>query len=267
MTKKEFDELLKRFDGWKEDLRNQLKPFKNEDEIPVEELRRIVGLGLAGEPLKQFLTLAPQEIEAAGAPPQAAFDDFMASLARSMVATQKSLDRESTAYLASIAGQPHIQPSVFKLPRLEAQMKFGLEVDEKTKLNLLFWGKNRETSELNQQGINFEIVSVPAAPGAMEAARRAVARWSLVVDPQERSFLLAGVAGQKDDALLASVVEAARTSPDAVAFLDLGDERRHLVLFEGGAWLLEAGLLEAKEELLRDLVLELGAQQRKLSGG
>lgn len=267
MTKKEFEELLRRFNNWSEDLRNQLKPFKNnDDEIPVEELQRIVGLGLAGEPLKQFLTLAPREMEAAAGPPQAAFDDFMASLARSMVATQKSLDRESTAYLASIAGQPHIQPSVFKLPRLEAQMKFGLEVDEKTKLNLLFWGKDRETSELNQQGINFEIVSVPAAPGAMEAARRAVVRWSLVVDPQRRAMLLAEVAGAEDPAL-APVVEAAKQSPDAVAFLDLGDERRHLVLFEGGAWLLESGLLEARAELLRDLVRELAAQQRKLSGG
>jgi hypothetical protein len=301
MKKKDFDELLKRFDGWKNQLRDELKPFKNNDDvIPPEALARIVKLGLDLDPMKQFLSLGPpvaamdapvlaaKPAEAKPAPAAASFDEFMSSLARSMVTTQQSLDQASAAYLTSIEGRPHIQASVFRLPKLEAQMKFGLEIGQKTKLNLLFWGKDKETSELNQQGINFEIVSVPAAPGAIESARQSQVRWTLVLDPLKRDSLLDLVIAQPPNDQLKPVIEAAGDTPDAVAFLDLGDGRRSLVLYANdkqeknvGIWLLtrdgDQAVLEVlyrfarslgpEEHKMGKLVMELAAQQSKLAGG
>lgn len=218
------------------------------------------------------------------------FDEFLTSLAQSVVATQKKLDRESAAYLNEIQGQAHIQPTVFRMPKLEAQMKFGLDVKNGSKLNLLFWGRNSETVQQNQQGINFEIVSVPAPPGAIEAARRAVPQWTLVIDPLTRRDLVSEIAAADGKIQsLAPVVNAATPSPANIVLVDVGDGARYLVFYaesnetkDVGIWLLtraapgQATELQPiyrfsknngdGEPLMQQLVLDLAAKQRTFLG-
>lgn len=231
-------------------------------------------------------------VSAAGAS-ETAFDEFLTSLAQSVVATQKKLDRETATYLKEIEGQAHIQPTVFRMPKLEAQMKFGLDVTAGNKLNLLFWGKNSQTVQQNQQGINFEIISVPAPPGAIESARRVVPQWTLIVDPLLRRELVAKIAAAEVKAQtatdpLAPLVNAASASPADVVLVDVGGGMRYLVFYaetaaskDVGIWLLtlaagKATKLEpiyrfAKnngdgEPLMQQLVLELAAKQRTFLG-
>ena len=234
---------------------------------------------------------------ATGAGPGASeteFDEFLTSLAQSVVATQKKLDRETAAYLNEIQGQAHIQPTVFRMPKLEAQMKFGLDVKSGRKLNLLFWGRNSETVQQNQQGINFEIVSVPAPPGAIESARRAVPQWTLTLDPLTRRDVMAEVIqipanlqSAKDP--LAPVVRAAAAAPADVVLVDVGDAARYLVFYaelgdtkDVGIWLLTRGSPggPAKldpvyrftkdngpgEPLMHQLVMDLAGKQRAFLG-
>lgn len=303
MTRRNFEGLL---DSFRNALRQKVEKLDKDREVPDDQFRQIVLDGLESQELVTFLGLAPPPVTGGGQPPpvtgaksadkrpsSADFDDFMMSLARSMVSTQKRLDLESAAYLAAIENQPHIQPSVFRLPKLEAQMKFGLDIGERTKLNLLFWGKEKETTELNQQGINFEIVAVPAPPGALASARRSIVMWSLVVDPHARERLLAQLealrtSDSSSNPLLSPLIDAASSKvTDSIAFLDLGDGKRTLALYaqrekdkDIGIWLLtqtDSGpsleviyrftkTLGPEEVLMRDLVLELAAQQEKISG-
>lgn len=232
-------------------------------------------------------------VTAAGAS-ETEFDEFLTSLAQSVVATQKKLDKESAAYLNEIQGQDHIQPTVFRMPKLEAQMKFGLDVKSGSKLNLLFWGRNSETVQQNQQGINFEIVSVPAPPGAIESARRSVPQWTLIIDPLLRRELVGEIAATEVKAQtatdpLAPLVNAATPSPADIVLVDVGDATRYLVFYaetnaskDVGIWLLtraaagQATKLEAiyrfsknngeGEPLMQQLVLELAAKQRTFLG-
>lgn len=219
---------------------------------------------------------------------QTGFDDFLTLMAQSVVSTQKRLDQESEAYLAESSAYPHVPPTVFRMPKLEAEMKFDLQVEKGKSLNLLFWGATDRQRQTNQQGISFEIVSVPAPPGAMEAARNAVPVWRLVIDPLARRGLLAAVIQTASTTLNAPLIGGAKDSPDAVAFLDLGDNVRYLVLYaedqndkDVGIWLLTvpagaAPALEAvyrfnkslgpEEVTMRNLVLELAKRQQQLSG-
>lgn len=314
MTRKELEDLLKQFETWTNTLRDAgKKTVKDEkDAVPGDVLQALVKDFLGRAPMKQFLELAAAVPAASVGGPAApagtpgpsgderalaeqgasvtSFDEFLSSLSRSIVDAQRRLDAASADYLASVRDKPHIAPTVFRLPRLEAQMKFGLEVKEGQRLNLLFWGRDKQTSQLNQQAISFELVSVPAAPGAIEAARRSLLQWTLVVDPGARRLLLEALKAIPADPLLDPVTGAARdpSLAGAVAFLDLADGRRFLVLYaedkrdkDVGLWLLtvtaESRKLEViyrftkslgpEEVLLRDLVLELATAQRKLSGG
>jgi len=210
----------------------------------------------------------------------------MLSLAQSVVATQKRLDSESAAYLASLKMQPHVEPAVFRMPKVEAQMKFGLEVTEGSKLNLLFWGKNSEKSELNQQGINFEIISAPAPPGAVERARRAAPAWEIVLDAATRKELIDELKRQPSDATRKVAIEAAASDPLDVVFVTVSDGRNLVLYAETGAeknvgvWLLTGSPRELlpvyrfskangpgeEEGRMRDLVLDLAKRQREFLG-
>lgn len=308
MTKKELNTLLDALDKWgeqvKDDTRNQaaFKNLKDPDQVP-QEILSFAAAFLRSAPIQQLTALAPgaAAVPASGdttTPPAVqraeptrdasvtSFDEFMLSLAQSVVATQKRLDGESAAYLASLKTQPHVEPTVFRMPKVEAQMKFGLEVTEGSKLNLMFWGKNSEKSELNQQGINFEIISAPAPPGAVERARRSAPVWEIVLDPAIRKELIAQVAGQPADGALDPAREAAGEDATNVIFVAVGGDR-HLVLYaqdekkkDVGVWILQGApaKLEAiyrfsavngrpdEEVRMRDLVIDLAKQQREFLG-
>jgi hypothetical protein len=301
MKKSDLVATLKKLREWADDLHDGARKVDDEEAAVARFLRdseKRTDLPAAPASAAIFAALrgsAPALPGAAGPSGQAdagstqtGFDTFLRTMAEAVVSAQKRLDKESELYLAEIAGRPEIQPTVFRMPRLEAEMKFDLQVENGKALNLLFWGANSRERQTNQQGISFELVSVPAPPGAMEAARRAVPLWRQVQDPVVRRELLEKISAMAATSPKSPVVNAAGSRPDDVALIDLGDEKRYLVLYaedvnekDVGIWLLTAppdtgATLEEVyrfnksngpgEVRMRDLVLELARRQQQLSG-
>jgi len=89
------------------------------------------------------------------------FSDFFSSVGRSLVEAQKALDGHSETYLERIRGRPHILPSVFRIPKLSAEIKFALKEVKAEKINLIFYSTKDEAEKQHQQSVQFDIVSVP----------------------------------------------------------------------------------------------------------
>ena len=91
-------------------------------------------------------------------------DDFFSGVARSLINAQNQLDQQSADYLASTSGKEHILPSVFRIPRLTAEVKFAVEKATSTGVNLFFFKDITTDQASNQQSVQFEIVSAPPPP-------------------------------------------------------------------------------------------------------
>jgi len=100
------------------------------------------------------------------------FSDFLSSIGKSMLDTQRQLDSESLAYLRENSDQQHVLPSIFRLPKLSAEMKFALEKQSGKEVNLVFFKNQNMAKELHQQSIKFELVSAPPPADAVAALRQ-----------------------------------------------------------------------------------------------
>lgn len=221
-----------------------------------------------------------------------AFDDFLGRISRSMVKTQETLDTESARYLAATAGKGHILPSIFRVPKLSAQMRFALDVEKGDGLNLIFYKRDEKTTSRNEQAIDFDIVSVPAPSDARSAVLAISPRLDLVLDPFERGALVETISKQTAAGTNAPLVQAASKPTDLVILALMPEEnmQRYLVLFaqaEGtdksvGTWRLTvpssgAAVLETvyplnrknaeNEGLLRDVVLAVAERQKQFLAG
>ncbi len=214
------------------------------------------------------------------------FGQFLQQLSTSMVTAQRNLDAESARYLSDIGDKRHILPSVFRLPKVTAEMKFALQVEQGEQLNLLFYRRDEETVSRNEQGINFEIVSVPAPPDALQAMKVLAPRLDLLLDPIERRIAIDAIRGVTSAPLLKPLIDAA-AEPDQLVILALSSQdrnARYLVLYatgEGehsvGMWLLTLGVgvppslsvvyrfqrnNGPEEDVFRALVFDLAQKQR-----
>jgi hypothetical protein len=215
-------------------------------------------------------------------------ESFLRRMSEAMVGAQTRLDDESGRYLAATAGQRHIMPSIFRVPKLTAQMRFALEVENNKTLNLLFYKRDEKTTSRNEQGIDFDIVSVPAPPDALSGLRTLAPRMDLVLDAFERERLLGVLVerGQPDLSRLAA------ENPTALVILALSPQsgRSEYLVFAAtevkehsvGLWLLtvpdegEAAIqliypLNRKnaenEHFLKDLILALAKRQAEFFSG
>lgn len=91
------------------------------------------------------------------------FGKFLHSMGEAMVRAQQQLDAESRKYLAGATGAA--LPAVFRLPRLNAEVRFEFERNTEGGLNFVFYRKDSGSKELRQHALDFEIVAVPAPPG------------------------------------------------------------------------------------------------------
>jgi hypothetical protein len=203
------------------------------------------------------------------------------------------LDIESGKYLTSIAGQPHILPSIFRIPKISAQMKFGLRVDKEQQLNLVFFSTRDQTQSQNEQAIDFEIASVPAPPGAAQQLLQTGPSLDLVLDPLLHakliSLILQAPATDPDTAPLVTAAKDPKLASRIAALTVVaapGKAPRHLLFHATnaaekavGLWLLThpidaAPTLETvykfttangkSEKIIRDIILELGDRLEKL---
>jgi hypothetical protein len=149
-------------------------------------------------------------------PPAASFDSFLGEIGGAMVAAQHALDRESLSYTAD-AG-PLGVPTSFRIPKLSASMRFGLEKRTDRGFDLLIYSSTESARELNQQSLDLEIVAVPADPRLAAAADGGRTRLSLLAAAAARAPLLA--AFQADLAHdPAADLAAVRAAPARVVFI------------------------------------------------
>jgi hypothetical protein len=91
------------------------------------------------------------------------FADFLSEVAEAMLTAQQQLDLQTEAYLSG-GSNPRPLPTLFRLPKLEAEMKFALQKKEKKELELLFYADSSAASSLQQHSLKFELVAVPPPP-------------------------------------------------------------------------------------------------------
>lgn len=97
------------------------------------------------------------------------FDAFFGEIADGFVNAQSKLDAASAEYLKQVSTQPHVLPSVFRMPKLNADLKFALEKKEGKAIQLLFFKNESTTTNLNEQSVHFEIVAAPPPVGLLAA--------------------------------------------------------------------------------------------------
>ncbi len=211
-------------------------------------------------------------IPAAGSSERLGFSEFLTEVGGAMMASQRALDAESLRYLAESRQSPHVQPSVFRIPKLSAEMKFALEKSASQGVNLIFFQNQSVAKEMHQQSISFELVAVPPPPDALSRGPELPAELILVTGQTERENVIAagtGVpGGLPDDA-----------DPAAIVLLAHREGGGHLVLYaaEGaasslGIWVSAAGVFrpvypfaerpDGAEAFLRQLVQSLAARQQ-----
>lgn len=305
LTRAQMEALVDGLSKWADSLRKEVREHKDlkalrprqklpEDAAVFEILRRAstdssLQNYLARVGLAAALPAAAVEAPAAPKPEEAAslsFDGFLSGLSESVVNAQRRLDAESARYLTGISGQRHVMPSIFRMPKLSAHMRFAIESVEGRKLNLLFYSRGAETASRNEQGIDFEIVSVPAPPDALQALERAAPGMDLLLDPYERREVAEAIRGVPKDEAVRHIIDASE-KPEQIVILKLSPERegirRYVLMYAEaepehavGLWLLTIAAdskasLKAiyrfrrknspDEHLMHDLVMETIAAQ------
>lgn len=115
--------------------------------------------------VQEVLPAAAGVAAAATDPVPFEFGEFFKKVADGFIRAQQNLDAASAQYLTAVSKQPHALPSVFRIPRVAADVKFALEHKEGKIINLLFFKDEDTATTLNQQTVQFEIVSAPPPVG------------------------------------------------------------------------------------------------------
>ncbi len=92
------------------------------------------------------------------------FGSFLTDIGDSIIKTQQNLDTKSKQYLKQIKQEPHIQPAIFRIPKVSAEIKFALSKIKGKGFNVIFAKKKSEEETSLNQSLNFEILSVPPPP-------------------------------------------------------------------------------------------------------
>jgi hypothetical protein len=145
------------------------------------------------------------------------FAEFLDSVGESVVQAQRSLDARSRDYLLETSGVPHASPSLFRMPKLSAQIRSALRQTDEKGLSLVIFKNKTEAEQQHEQTISFEIVSVPPPPGA--ALQVAPLRWVFFRAARREILKSAERAGLPPDVL---------EDADALLISDLGDNARLL---------------------------------------
>lgn len=194
------------------------------------------------------------------------FSDFFSYVGRSLVEAQKTLDGHSETYLERIRGRPHILPSVFRIPKLSAEIKFAFKEVKDEKVNLIFYSTKEEAEKQHQQSVQFDIVSVP--PPQPQEIVNLTPRVVIILSPGMRKSVFDGVTNfllPDDDSTGRKTEIALRKSyllknPDRVLIVEAEPQKRFYLFYaedgqekDIGIWhlVLEPLILEAVYKFTR----------------
>jgi len=118
------------------------------------------------------------------------FAEFITSVGQAVADAQTSLDAASRVYSA---GKP-LLPTLFRIPKLSAEMRFALNVEQGKKVSLVFFSETQKAAAEHQQAISFDVVSTPPPPELLAAMQRETPVLPLVLDELQRATVFAAVA-------------------------------------------------------------------------
>lgn len=220
------------------------------------------------------------------------FADFLSDIGESVIKSQEQLDQRSIQYLQSIQDRPYIPPTLFRIPKITAELKVALEEKKGMGLNVLLFSRKREMSELNQQSINFEIAAVPPSPELLHILQDQVPRIDFLFDQMKRQAifeLVKELSTQQTNVNLQTQLKVMLASENQhkVLIWPVKASNTFLLLFAGdtsgkdvGVWFLDEPQQELTPVLrldltpkpsenqapLREFVFALGQAQAKLLG-
>lgn|GEM_PF-5143545 len=117
---------------------------------------------------------------------KADFAEFFEAVGQGLVTAQSKMDEASREYLKSVAASPYLLPSVYRIPKLTAQMKFALTKEKEKGFNVFFFGNESKAQTMHQQSVEFEIVSAPPPAPGFDAPFR----YEPVLSPARRAAIL-----------------------------------------------------------------------------
>jgi hypothetical protein len=286
----DISELVKTIRSIAKDL-NEYSESHATSKIPDDDpkLNNVLGRVAAVQERMKALGVKPPPTEGK----EVEFSAFFSSVGRALVDAQELLDRHSEDYLRSIGGRSHILPSVFRIPKLSAEIKFALKEATGEKVNLVFYSTQSEAETLHQQSVQFDIVSIP--PPHVQNMTGLAPRVGLILSSPSREAVFEGIT----KFLLPGDLEGEQTEKqvqksyllknrDQVLIVEIEPLKRFYLLYAEeaapkcvGVWRLsvEPLVLEVvlrftrslgdagNEELLHDDVLNFGCIQEKLLKG
>ncbi|MFO0874582.1 MAG: hypothetical protein U0575_11515 [Phycisphaerales bacterium] len=147
---------------------------------------------------------------------------FFEAVGAGAIAAQRRLDSESQAYLAEAAATGLVPPTMFRIPKVEAELSFAAESTTSSGFNIFVASRQNKDSESYRNSVKFEIVAAPPPmPVAKDHSSHFPALAQLVLSPDERATLLAR---------LRSAAEARGYDISSLVRRDARAERRLLML-------------------------------------
>lgn len=117
-------------------------------------------------------------------------EGFFQNVANSVLQAQKDLDRKSDEYNRFAGGHPLVTPTVFKMPKVKASIRFAFSETKDGGFNILLFRKGKSSGFESEQTIDFEIAAAPPPPDAMKALQAMTPRIDVVLDLGLRKQLM-----------------------------------------------------------------------------
>ncbi|MFC1822085.1 hypothetical protein ACFL9T_05210 [Thermodesulfobacteriota bacterium] len=159
------------------------------------------------------------------------FSEFFSSVGDSVVEAQKSLDVRSNEYLGIALAQTHVLPTVFRIPKVSAEIKFALEKSEGEEVDLIFYSQSEQATTMHQQSVNFEITAVPPPPELAEKIISLTPRIDLILSLSTRAAVFNAVEASETLPSLHKEVLLKEENRDRVLISPADPEKRYLLLF------------------------------------
>lgn len=167
---------------------------------------------------------------------------FFEEVGRGMVDAQRALDAQAADYNN---GSP-LQPSMFRIPKASADLKFSVSSLTSTSMNVFFASSKEEEERRQKHSISFDIVAAPPPADyqnlmgplrsllLLEPTRRGEIRDRILAHTRRRTRLRRFVQGQFERVLLFPFEEghiAAWAEPGAATGGEQGEPREPQVMF------------------------------------
>ena len=127
------------------------------------------------------------------------FAGFLTNIGNSVVETQRKLDKQSMAYLEEIKPNKQITPAIYRIPKVSANIKFGMRSVNAKGFNILVSKRKEEDEQMLNQSLDFEIISVPPPPDYHQQLSNDIPSIGMVFSFDERNAVFQAISNYDVD--------------------------------------------------------------------